>query len=184
MGVVNLDNDRLPYVEGLNLQAWRIPLWEIMKSMNNNLVLPVSTSKPGESLCGFSTRTLVQWAEWTSLNLQAWRIPLWDAEITINATITIKSQPPSLENPFVGFSTKLSIPLTDLIVSTSKPGESLCGLVNECKPEIIGDVSTSKPGESLCGRQPHYNQCGSSGVPGLNLQAWRIPLWELKFLLP
>ena len=62
-----------------------------------------------------------------------------------------KSQPPSLENPFVGINLRMikwKVPL----VSTSKPGESLCGKGIEAKSVATTyGVSTSKPGESLCG---------------------------------
>ena len=67
------------------------------------------------------------------LNLQAWRIPLW----VINRgskddTEDLLSQPPSLENPFVGLTTLSTSPTKSLRVSTSKPGESLCGKDNRC----------------------------------------------------
>ena len=61
------------------------------------------------------------------LNLQAWRIPLWEMQkITGNAERIFK-------------------------VSTSKPGESLCGTVFSLLYSLNSSVSTSKPGESLCG---------------------------------
>ena len=70
----NLIGDQ--FEDGLNLQAWRIPLWAKM--------LPIG--KNGES----------------SLNLQAWRIPLWADKIEALLKAYTRSQPPSLENPFVG----------------------------------------------------------------------------------
>ena len=89
-------------------------------------------------------------------------------------------------------------------VSTSKPGESLCGTENaRVYFDKIYQVSTSKPGESLCGirslrlsivnsrSQPPSleNPFVGSGshavfkmvsIHGLNLQAWRIPLWVMN----
>ena len=63
------------------------------------------------------------------------------------------SQPPSLENPFVGVALLNTCTVSDRVaVSTSKPGESLCGsIIRILKRISIAKVSTSKPGESLCG---------------------------------
>ena len=140
--------------------------------------LIVSTSKPGESLCGYeyaldpeacnngrsqppslenpfvgkNTGFFPNKIQEKSLNLQAWRIPLW-AGLTsrLGGTTNSRSQPPSLENPFVGY-VKLSEEDQSIFVSTSKPGESLCGTstvsLNYYRESA---VSTSKPGESLCG---------------------------------
>ena len=111
------------------------------------------------------------------------------------------------------------------LVSTSKPGESLCGLWSLMFTLSRETVSTSKPGESLCGyalimpdddgglmsqppslenpfvgrrlsKEPYGKYLQSqppslenpfvglyicqnnySSCDGLNLQAWRIPLW-------
>ena len=70
-----------------------------------------------------------------------------------------RSQPPSLENPFVGQHD--TAPFLELLihVSTSKPGESLCGSSSAGGPKGPRSfrVSTSKPGESLCGKIDGYN---------------------------
>ena len=133
----------------LNLQAWRIPLWAPLhiKMLQSH---QVSTSKPGESLCGscsssssmashiclnlqawriplWATRLLASCAAPLRLNLQAWRIPLWAVHSPRQGiSVWHQSQPPSLENPFVG---------------TAKTARN--------------------------------RRTGLS----LNLQAWRIPLW-------
>ena len=65
------------------------------------------------------------------LNLQAWRIPLW-----VRLAKDRRRR---------------------LTVSTSKPGESLCGHGAEQANIIYAtSVSTSKPGESLCGLYQLY----------------------------
>ena len=84
------------------------------------------------------------------LNLQAWRIPLWENFAYVTKNSDKVSQPPSLENPFVGGSPG-HYQKYYIYVSTSKPGESLCG-------------GLSQPSDFV---HPE----------GLNLQAWRIPLW-------
>ena len=115
-----------------------------------------------------------------------------------------ESQPPSLENPFVGIATTaIFSPPQKLSVSTSKPGESLCGCNGTGIPSIVTNpVSTSNPGESLCGlflpvpgrglvhvstSKPGESLCGlvvvghEGWAAGLNLQAWRIPLWAIDY---
>ena len=42
----------IPRYLSLNLQAWRIPLWAKIITLFIKYVIQVSTSKPGESLCG------------------------------------------------------------------------------------------------------------------------------------
>ena len=160
----------------------------------------VSTSKPGESLCGSGGYSQPM-DGCIGLNLQAWRIPLWVVNPIVVILLKKQSQPPSLENPFVGCGQRdhrlpqaaeglnlqaWRIPLwvigttnkaIDQVndVSTSKPGESLCGVLcasevhrivtsqppslenpfvgtsRTTSPRPCPKVSTSKPGESLCG---------------------------------
>ena len=75
--------------------------------------------------------------------------PFVGAANFLSRSLRSLSQPPSLENPFVGWSS--SAMRDGPPVSTSKPGESLCG-VREFFPDLdLYYVSTSKPGESLCG---------------------------------
>ena len=85
------------------------------------------------------------------LNLQAWRIPLWVFIVSRAVQETLPSQPPSLENPFVG------------------------GYWGELGMNWSANVSTSKPGESLCGYT--NRKLFNDARVRLNLQAWRIPLW-------
>ena len=118
-----------------------------------------------------------------SLNLQAWRIPLWVIVLGINNIFrVIKSQPPSLENPFVGTPTVYHLQYIYLCVSTSKPGESLCGNISQKLIQIVVrySVSTSKPGESLCGLSTVHCPVSravpvSTSKPGESLCGYIIP---------
>ena len=135
----------------LNLQAWRIPLWVLLFFFVHgvtHLSQPPSLENPfvGDAIIGVLRGALTSQPPSLenpfvgnqpqpetlrlilSLNLQAWRIPLW---VEHNGAIAV-----CLE-----------------LVSTSKPGESRCGLDHAVVfLEVGAGVSTSKPGESLCGR--------------------------------
>ena len=149
VGVYSIKNLISDARKCLNLQAWRIPLWVYLTINLKAYTCPVSTSKPGESLCGLKNLRKIKYTvmclnlqAWriplwaavtmndhehvTSLNLQAWRIPLWVFIVSRAVQEACPSQPPSLENPFVGV---YCVPCGtgNTPVSTSKPGESLCG---------------------------------------------------------
>ena len=63
---------------GLNLQAWRIPLWvSITKPYTNRRTISLNLQAWRIPLWGEdAVRTIVKRVR--SLNLQAWRIPLWE----------------------------------------------------------------------------------------------------------
>ena len=135
-------------VKGLNLQAWRIPLWENFAYVTKNsdkVSQPPSLENPFVGFIASSKYAVIPKSQPPSLenpfvgitnqifsiyiyslNLQAWRIPLWVDLRDIIRSITFTSQPPSLENPFVG-DCRSQVISSILKVSTSKPGESLCG---------------------------------------------------------
>ena len=188
-------------VQSLNLQAWRIPLW-VYRASNPNIVAfwsqPPSLENP---FVGAYTK-LSEEDQSVCLNLQAWRIPLWATDTPFltmcGRTVStskpgeslcglmkqkrtidtfLLSQPPSLENPFVG-----EIPRDYRsgpgIVSTSKPGESLCG---KKKRKVFFNRERESQPPSL--ENPFVgdflNHEDMTETVGLNLQAWRIPLWVL-----
>ena len=109
----------------------------------------VSTSKPGESLCGSNEHTTLLLLETSGLNLQAWRIPLWVFNRRGLIRFLSRSQPPSLENPFVGRNHHQC----NHHYQRSQPPSLENPFVGRAEAEPLGE-----------GR-------------GLNLQAWRIPLW-------
>ena len=163
--------------DGLNLQAWRIPLWVYLMVMVSSSSFLVSTSKPGESLCGSSACSACGPYGSYSLNLQAWRIPLWEILSPSCAAQRLTSQPPSLENPFVGELKENKI-YGDVLWSQPPSLENPFVGSHYCiiHTFFTTTVSTSKPGESLCGLILPMVPSNPT-VKGLNLQAWRIPLW-------
>ena len=59
--------------------------------------------------------------------------------------IVNRSQPPSLENPFVGRTQAVLEQTRKVVVSTSKPGESLCGFIHERIQKHIGADESQPP---------------------------------------
>ena len=178
VGLKRLWNCMREKIACLNLQAWRIPLWANSgRIAGKGNTLRVSTSKPGESLCG--VRSLITlWMVLISVSTSKPGESLCGKLISPRRRETsLLSQPPSLENPFVGFqrdSLESSGSTSSQPPSLENPfvgegGSSPVYLSCHC-------VSTSKPGESLCGND-HEHVTISVSAPGLNLQAWRIPLW-------
>ena len=143
--------DYMELTSGLNLQAWRIPLWV------------------------FDCHLLI--LQHPSLNLQAWRIPLWVTSTLVGKFLYVQSQPPSLENPFVGPKNGQKR-IFECKVSTSKPGESLCGRIFQIKYVIFCTESQPPSLENPFVGHCRYHPTGAVLHGGLNLQAWRIPLWD------
>ena len=126
-------------------------MWDYRITMEYTCWMLVSTSKPGESLCGTITQGNGMLPNGSS-QPPSLENPFVGHQLFCRVhTFCHGSQPPSLENPFVGY-VKLSEEDQSIFVSTSKPGESLCGTstvsLNYYRESA---VSTSKPGESLCG---------------------------------
>ena len=164
---------------GLNLQAWRIPLWETPRRItprpHHIWSQPPSLENPFVGV-----EMDLQMLRILRLNLQAWRIPLWVLGASgIGKTSQIRwSQPPSLENPFVG-NHRPWTKCGNLAVSTSKPGESLCGLHREKRQQMASySLNLQAWRIPLWGRVHRLSHFVNDSFC-LNLQAWRIPLWVI-----